>query len=128
MPLVKLLGAVYLALSSVYFSNDAASVEGRWVCATKSGYADEQTWYQINCGGEINFFTNGTLESSCSEAFAPTGSHWRTEGSNLLLADSDGQTFATYTWKTPDERTLLLERKGLTYTFERVVVPRTSSH
>lgn len=128
MPLVRILFAAFLsiALSSFYFNT--ASPEGDWQCMTKSGRQDEHTWYQVNCSGNITLKNNGTVKSSITEVFFPSGALWKTEGNQLTLFDSDDLPFVTYSWQMPDERTLILEKKGITYTFDRVFVPQVSAH
>jgi hypothetical protein len=118
--------ATILCIGILSFVNHTASPEGRWSCITRSGQYDEHTWYQLNCSGEIEFQKNGTIISSCSDTFTPTGSKWKISGDTLLLADSDDAVFARYLWKTPDERTLTLEKNGVVFTFDRVFRVQTA--
>lgn len=120
--------ATILHIGLLSFINYTASPEGRWQCITKTGQYDEHTWYQLNCSGEIEFIKSGTIISSCSDTFTPTGSKWQIQGDELLLADSDDTIFARYKWNMPDDRTLVLEKNGVTFTFDRVFRPQAASH
>lgn len=128
MPLVRILFAAFCGFVFFSFSFDTASPEGDWQCMTKSGRQDEHTWYQVSCSGNISLKNNGTIQSSITEVFFPSGALWKTEGNQLVLLDSDNTPFVTYYWSMPDERTLILEKKGVTYTFDRVFVPQVSAH
>ena len=128
MPLVRILFAAFCGLMFLAFGFVTASPEGSWQCVTKSGRQDEHTWYQVSCSGNIILKNNGVVESSITEVFFPSGALWKTEGDQLTLLDSDNNPFVAYSWQMPDERTLILEKKGITYTFDRVFVPQVSAH
>jgi len=117
---------LYIGLLS--FVNYTASPEGQWVCATKAWQQDEHTWMQLNCSGVIAFLNTGTIVSSCSDTFTPTGSKWSVSGDDLMLSDSDNKIFARYKWRMPDERTLVLEKNGVTFTFDKVFKPVTAKN
>jgi hypothetical protein len=76
----------------------------------------------------MEFNKNGIITSSCAETFTPSCSKWKTEDEELLLADSDDQIFVGYKWNMPDERTLVLEKSGVTFTFGRIFKPQAASH
>jgi hypothetical protein len=124
MPSIRYLITAFLYFCATSFSFTALSLEGQWQCATRSGQYDDHTWYQINCSGTIIFHKNGMVESSCTDAFIPTGSIWQVKDQNLLLSDTEGQVFGQFALEFPDERTLILEKKGIKYTFDRVFIPR----
>jgi hypothetical protein len=125
---VRGLLAVTFFFFAVSFVFKSENLEGRWSCRTKSGHAGPNVEYHLNCSGDIFFQKNGQLESSCSETLLPSGSKWRVERDSVLLSDSDGQTFVTYHWRMPDDRTLLLERRGVVYSFDRVFLPLPAGH
>jgi hypothetical protein len=102
--------------------------EGLWQCATKSGQLDDYTRYQLVCAGTIEFKSDRTVESSCTAAFSPTGSLWKTEADQLLLTDSEGHIIVAYTWKMTDERTLILEKKGISFTFDKIYTPTAAGN
>ncbi len=104
------------------------SPEGLWQCATKSGQLDDYTRYQLVCAGTIELKPDHTVESSCTAAFSPTGSLWKTEGAQLLFSDSEGNIIVAYTWKMTDERTLILEKKGISFTFDKIYTPTAAGN
>ena len=128
MPFVRILFAVFFGLMFASFGFSTDPLEGGWQCMTKSGRQDEHTWYQVNCSGNITLKNNGTVESTITEVFFPSGALWKVEGDQLTLLDSDNNPFVAYSWQMPDERTLILKKKGITYTFDRVFVPQVSAH
>jgi hypothetical protein len=118
MPPFRLFSFALAAFVAASFTFSTASLQGRWRCANQSGYHDPQTWYQINCSGDINFLQNGRLESTCTDIFLPNGVKWRAEKNQLILSDSEGRDFQTYPFSFEDEQ-LRIEHKGVTFTFER---------
>jgi hypothetical protein len=130
MPSVKFSIIILLfgALLSAFKNRNTASPIGIWKCVSRSGQWDEQTKYQLNCTGEIEFCPNYSIISTCPDAFSPTGSIWATNGDQLTLSDSEGSPIVFYTWKKIDERTLLLEKKGIIYMFDRVFKPQTAGN
>lgn len=113
------------AISSVFAQT---SPEGLWQCATKSGQLDDYTRYQLVCAGTIELKPDRTVESSCTAAFSPTGSLWKTEAEQLLLTDSEGNVIVAYTWQMPDERTLILEKKGIRFAFDKIYTPTAAGN
>ncbi len=104
-------------------AQDSSALVGQWRCVAKTGQVDDYTRYRLLCDGDIHLLGNGTIESTCAEAFSPSGAHWHTAGNQLQFTDSEGNTMVSYFWQMPDARTLVLEKKGIGYHFERVVRP-----
>lgn len=130
MPSVKynIILLLFLGLLPSFVYSHIESPIGTWKCISRSGQLDEFTKYQVNCSGEIEFCTNSTIISTCPDAFSPTGSIWSTDGDQLTLSDSEGSPIVAYTWKKLDERTLMLEKKGIIYMFDRVFKPQTAGN
>jgi uncharacterized protein YfaT (DUF1175 family) len=118
MPPFRLFSFATAAIIAASFTFSTASLQGKWRCANQSGYQDPQTWYQINCSGDINFLQNGRLESNCTDIFLPNGVSWRAENGQLILSDSEGRDFQRYSY-TFDDDLLQIVHKGVTFTFER---------
>jgi hypothetical protein len=123
MPSIRGLLAVCLLFASLSFRVHTAPLEGRWTCVNKTGQVNADTKYTVFCSGDLFFYTNGLLESTCTDALFPTGSQWTVEGNQLHLADSEGHKFITYQWTMPTSSTLELARKGATFLFERGITP-----
>jgi hypothetical protein len=130
MPLVKYcnIALLFWVLLSAFRYSTGESPIGTWKCVSRSGQWDAHTKYQLNCSGEIEFCSNNTIISTCPDAFSPTGSIWATEDTQLTLSDSEGTLIVAYTWKKIDERTLMLEKKGIIYMFDRVFKPQTAGN
>lgn len=99
--------------------NTAALLEGKWDCGSKSGHLDEFTSYQLQCGGDVYFKADHTVESTTTDAFLPSGSKWQVEGENLVLRDSYGTKFVEFGISRLGSNELILSRKGVEYGFVR---------
>ncbi len=108
--------------------SDSLALVGQWRCVAKTGQVDDYTRYRLLCEGDIYILANGTIESTCTEAFSPSGARWQTLGDQLQFTDSEGHAMVSYLWQMPDMRTLVLEKKGIGYHFERVVRPVTAGN
>ena len=95
-------------------------LEGKWDCGSRSGQLDEYTSYQLQCGGDVCFKADHTVESTTTDAFLPTGSKWQVENDKLVLRDSYGSKFVDFEIKRLGSKELVLSRKGIEYGFVRI--------
>lgn len=101
--------------------NPAASLlEGKWDCGSKSGNLDEYTSYQLQCGGDVHFKADHTVESTTTDAFLPTGANWTVENEKLVLRDSYGAKFVDFDIKSLKTNELVISRNGVDYGFNRI--------
>jgi hypothetical protein len=90
---------------------------GKWDCGSKSGQLDENTSYQLRCGGDVNFKADHSVESTTTDAFFPSGSKWQILDNKLVLCDSYGAAFVDFEIKHLESKELILIRKGVEYGF-----------
>jgi hypothetical protein len=120
-PLVRgLFSPAFVLFSLLSLHSDPALLQGKWQCRTLTGRLDSTTLYQMNCEGYVQFKADNLIESTCSDGFFPAGAQWALADGHLLLKDSHGRSFADYIVKKLDERHLVLLRKNVSYTFEKV--------
>lgn len=107
------------ALSLLSFRVSNSILEGKWVCASKSGNMDADATYEIKCAGSVQFKSNNMVVSDCYDGFFPSGAHWEALDDQLILRDSDERVFATFSIRRLDQQELVLVRNNTIYRFTR---------
>jgi hypothetical protein len=96
------------------------NLEGKWACDGFSLQVNDYTTLEKHCGGDLNFKSNRSLESTCTAGLFPPGSKWRMVDDRLFLSDTDGAVFTSFDIQKLENGTLVLTRDNKMYTFGKV--------
>lgn len=118
-PSVRGVALALLVISTLSFRFSNVLLEGKWICASKSGNLNTDASYELKCAGTVHFQPNHLLVSDCYDGFFPTGARWEVVGNQLMLRDSDERVFAEFHIQRLDQAELLLQRRNVLYRFTR---------
>jgi hypothetical protein len=110
----------FVLFSSLSFKYQDVNLEGKWVCDGFSLQLNEFTTLEKQCGGDLHFKSNKSLESTCTAGLFPPGSKWRLVNTKIFLSDSDGKTFTSFDIQKLEKGVLHLTRDNKMYTFGRL--------